>query len=488
MSSGEELFPTTGGDSVGVRRSLSEGDALGYPPGGIDPLERGLVAWYPLFERRGATAHDLAGDNNGTVNGATPAGGQGVMGMPAYSFDGVDDYVNTEYESNGLLQSEFAVSCWIHPNGWGEGGYGRILSNRAGNDNGIEVNVRQDHSGVRVMNLNGGQSADSAAVSLSEWHHVVAQRRDGNLELYTDTSVESAQLSNPILESANPFYIGNRASDTARAFNGRISAVRLYNRALSAEEVAALYERGAHSIEQATARPGVVREGGVARYSMDSEDVSADGTTLTDSWGVNDGTINGATPGAAGVGGTEAFSFDSVDDIVNIGTTDYHIAGKDDFTLTVWLKWDGTDTQACGVYQSDPARDSSPGNPPYGLVIQDTDQHLRGHIQQASNDSVGVVGPPPPVGEWLFCAFLRDSANNELRLYYDAAQTAVTGWGGNIYDEPEDAAIGAWKPHKGRFFAGELDEVRLYDRALSDRELWRLYTSSPHYSEVTAHR
>ena len=81
----------------------SDTDEDGFPDGleysaGSDlnnsastPLNHGLVAWYPFD----GNASDMSGNgNNGTVYGATLSTDRHGQANKAYSFDGVDDWVD----------------------------------------------------------------------------------------------------------------------------------------------------------------------------------------------------------------------------------------------------------------------------------------------------------------------------------------------------------------------------------------------------------
>ena len=72
----------------------------------------GLVGWWPF----NGNANDESGNgNNGTVNGATLTTDRFGVLNKAYSFDGVDDYVNVN-NSSTLNPSQLSINCWILAN------------------------------------------------------------------------------------------------------------------------------------------------------------------------------------------------------------------------------------------------------------------------------------------------------------------------------------------------------------------------------------
>jgi hypothetical protein len=72
----------------------------------------GLVGWWPFT----GNANDLSGFNNhGTVNGATLTTDRFGVANRAYSFDGVNDYIDYQSGSNSLLNvlGNFSVTFWL---------------------------------------------------------------------------------------------------------------------------------------------------------------------------------------------------------------------------------------------------------------------------------------------------------------------------------------------------------------------------------------
>ena len=68
----------------------------------------GLVGWWPF----NGNANDESGNgNNGTVNGATLTADRFGVADKAYSFDGVDDYIQAP---NYALSGSITFTCWVN--------------------------------------------------------------------------------------------------------------------------------------------------------------------------------------------------------------------------------------------------------------------------------------------------------------------------------------------------------------------------------------
>jgi tetratricopeptide (TPR) repeat protein len=80
-------------------------------------------------------------------------------------------------------------------------------------------------------------------VNDQKWHHVVGVCDVVQMYLYVDGRQDSSvKVARPIRINDEPVYIGENAEQPGRCWNGWIDDVRIYNRALSAEEIARLYE------------------------------------------------------------------------------------------------------------------------------------------------------------------------------------------------------------------------------------------------------
>ena len=75
----------------------------------------------------------------------------------------------------------------------------------------------------------------------AEWHHVAGVSKDGTNSLYIDGVKQAATSTKPFDESGDYAFIGKQYSTTNdRYWNGTIDDVRIYQRALSPEEMAGL--------------------------------------------------------------------------------------------------------------------------------------------------------------------------------------------------------------------------------------------------------
>ena len=218
-------------------------------PGAAAAPTAGLIAYWKLDENSGATTADSSGNGHtGTLtNGPTWTAGQVNAGV---SFDGVNDQV----VNNGIadVTNNFTISFWAQPtatheiDGESTAGFGGTAGQRYAlwplwYDNG--------HTGAGVSVGSNGVSVYEHAAnympaplvysgSLNGWTHVTVVYENKQPKLYINGSLVSTGLTSPMsFVHINPFELGG---DVYGYYAGKLDDIRVYNRALSAAEVATL--------------------------------------------------------------------------------------------------------------------------------------------------------------------------------------------------------------------------------------------------------
>ena len=202
-------------------------------------ITAGLIHHWTFDEGGGTTAADSVGGFTGTlVNG--PVWTAGHSGNALF-FDGSNDYVNAGAAALGVT-NEITVSAWVKATGTLGGWSYQGIVTRGAYVYPFALQ-REGTAGLRTVVRTNNTSYLSAANSLTAnaWHHVALTYRPGERKLYVDgTLVASNAPSGTALTGADAgeiLTIGSLPGGTG-TFNGSIDDVRIYNRALSAAEVA----------------------------------------------------------------------------------------------------------------------------------------------------------------------------------------------------------------------------------------------------------
>lgn len=231
-------------------------DALGdmidlENPVADDSLNDGLVAWYMALPGLdgGSKLYDLRGLNPGTLTNmafpGTATSGWGSTTRPGgwgeVRFDGSDDWVNCGPVSSSL-GGEFTVSFWAKWNATNN--YYFPVTKTVGtgaSTNGFEF--RNEANTQLSLVGKGGNVIWSGhgVVTAGQWLFVCGTFDGTTSRLYADgRQVASGVLSLGYDSTSTDVQIGTRG-DFYTYFLGAIDDARVYNRALSAAEVAALY-------------------------------------------------------------------------------------------------------------------------------------------------------------------------------------------------------------------------------------------------------
>jgi len=203
------------------------------------------VLYLPFDHDDGSYARDRSGyDNHGTIYGATLATGK--IGM-ARLFDGVDDRVVVAHDPS-LNPTRITVAGWIYPLTVTGKQYGIVSKGFWGVvDKAWEVLLY--YSRVRLSIYTTAEvSADSPTVSANRWSYF-ACTYDGSQQISYLNGVPGtpAAQSGDIATNTRDVKLGEHYWGTGDpySFYGYIDEVRVYDRALSAAEIARLmYLRG----------------------------------------------------------------------------------------------------------------------------------------------------------------------------------------------------------------------------------------------------
>jgi trimeric autotransporter adhesin len=222
---------------------LSTSILVGQPSTGeAQPfLGNGLIAYYPFD----GNANDAVGTNHGAVVGATLVADRLGNQNSAYSFDGTT-YIQCPDAGLPSGSSARSVSLWIRIAAFGgityPFGYGAGVASSAFYTCVDEVNSGGPY--IEVGMAGGGDLPRWHGPTTNVWYHVVVTYSNSLASLYINggNPVQASRTYATALTGA--FYIGGNFQAPAGppTFFGAIDDVRVYNRALSAQEIAQLYQ------------------------------------------------------------------------------------------------------------------------------------------------------------------------------------------------------------------------------------------------------
>ncbi|WEL19808.1 LamG-like jellyroll fold domain-containing protein [Candidatus Nanohalococcus occultus] len=450
---------------------------------------RGAVLDMRFNRNGGDKAYDHSGEGNtGIFQPDETVGPQRVDGVigKALEFDGFDDRVEPGLDSVGDKPARLTVSAWYKT----EGNYNddSLVSDEiTAPDEGF--GLRPDSFRVGRGNGNGYVEASGSLIS-GGWTHVVGTYDNSTVKFYQDGELlDQTSFAGPYFKSSRQLVVGYNAWRNSGTFDqdygwkGEIDEVKIYPYAASNAQVKQLYRKGESNIGSSTESASTgLQEGLVLDQSFDrvetcgnSDTVSCpsgtDGKVAVDESGeANHGElVNGPeVKGSENCKSGKCLGFDGSDDSLDIPNDEVlNFTNSDNFTYSTWIKREdatsgvmikGHTTYSSGfdLYAGDirfGARDGS-GT---GLVVQTSIDKKWHHV-------VGVFNAPA----------------KEAKLYVD----------GRLADTDSKADLNDFSTTRGLKLGGSyrisgastfgkvsLDQAKIHDRALSETEVWNLYTN-----------
>jgi hypothetical protein len=225
----------------------------------------GLIGYWSFNEGTSTQAGDFSGSNQqgflgGMANPATPISGWGSGWLGSgLNFDGTNDYVGVNAMPSTNALSQLTISGWVKrkPATPTRGG---VFVKQTNVNNWLALQFFSV-SQINVIVSNGSLaygSINATAAEITGWHHytmVFDGTQTGNanrLKLYIDGVSRTLSFPGASIPATTPTIAGagflgyDQQNNTF--LNGSMDEVRMYNRALSATEVANLYQTGAQTL------------------------------------------------------------------------------------------------------------------------------------------------------------------------------------------------------------------------------------------------
>ncbi|RJQ38959.1 DUF2341 domain-containing protein [Candidatus Microgenomates bacterium] len=461
---------------------------------GTEEVKKGPVLNWHFDDGVGTTAQDSSPNNlDGTLNNTPTWQTEDlcISGKCLY-FSGTAD-MNVSKADDALLDfstGSFSVGTWVKRNG-ASSANNVILTKSTANIGATYTGYKlyMDASGDLCFDTQDGTNAvDTACTSAvdfddNQWHYVTGVKNGTtSLTLYVDgksRATDASIASNTTLSNASTFYVGVDSDGTTTEWLGFIDEVKVYDFALSANEVKANFaSRG--SVKGVSAQMGGADQNylsnGLAAYwkmdeaSGDRTDYSGNGLTLTDN--------NTVTANSGKFGSSALFTRASSEWLSNSSIT----FGNTDWTVSGWVKLTDKTT-----YQSLISKMYYSGTWYYEWEFDynnSTDRFVFTPYRQSDGASMTAVNADnfgsPTAGTWYFVTFWYQSSNRQIGIQVNngVANTATVS-------DPLSSTIAPFNigrrglPGTNLYTNGQFDEVRVYKRILSHKEISDLYNFAP---------
>jgi hypothetical protein len=228
-----------GGQTAGSMNLNADGqkmflNAVKYmlPVKPVDPGTDNLVAYYPLD----GDVLDASGNGlDGTIMG-DPNFVEGIIGM-GLKLDGVDDYVDCGNNPLFDFTEQITLATWVNVNDFGNGQNDPWVNK---GDHSWCIKGHRTGYAIEFFVYEGTWNWISAEVGdlNNQWHHVAGTFDGTQLKIYVDSAeVATKDYVGGIATSVHNVAIGTNTEAAGRFSEGILDEVRIYNKALSAEEI-----------------------------------------------------------------------------------------------------------------------------------------------------------------------------------------------------------------------------------------------------------
>ena len=210
-------------------------------------LNNGLTAHY-LFD---GNADDASSNGyHGVVHGATLVPNRFGVPDSAYSFDGVNDYINIVPGPGFTGARQFTISTWLKSDSKSGKGCSRIVE--IGNNNN-RINlilgtvctnlIGKFYGWITINGQNYAATIGENDINYNDdqWHFVVFAYNGSRTELYVDAQLAATSAFSEAITSPATVLVGQYSGNQDSAFGGIIDDIRIYNRALAEYEIKELF-------------------------------------------------------------------------------------------------------------------------------------------------------------------------------------------------------------------------------------------------------
>ncbi len=190
--------------------------------------------------------------------------------------------------------------------------------------------------------------------------------------------------------------------------------------------------------------------------------LKADGTALDASGNGNDGTLVNGTGYASGILG-QAFSFDGSNDYVTVAA-DPALESTDLFSIAMWVR---TPTVGGLKLLADSSHGSSNGNNGWALQLNNIGQ---ASFAYGNGSQFPEVNATTQIDDNIFRHLAATYDGSNLKIYVDGQLEGTTAYSGTPSATGATIRLGRHFS-LNRQFLGQMDDIRIYNNALTQSEI-----------------
>ncbi len=423
----------------------------------------GLVAHYTFS----GNANDVSGNgNNGVIHGATLVADQFGNVNNAYLFNGSSDYI--DIPAGSFLLNNYTYSICIKPTANPPSSNIRAFldfGNSTADQHVAIANTIPYPLGFGFLSYYSTVNTADLAIAgslppLNTYYHIVATRSNSYLKLYVNGIIVDSVIAHGAPNygtGAKQGRIGCRVGNS-QFFQGVIDDVAIYNRVLTDAEIQSY---------SCTASPN---SGLVGCYPLDNNANDYSGNNYN-------GTAHGLTPTTDRFGNANsAYHFSGSSSYVGLPTTGYLL---NEYSYSLWCRPTNLPPLSGGAYCL------------MAIGNNVADQHIlvnntpipyvgfgAGTYNSSGTGNACYNGTLPTINQWYHVVMTRN--NTTMKLYVNGVLGCSVNYSNanaGYLNLPAVATIGSRLDAFTQLFQGDIDDVRIYNRVLTQSEIQNMPAS-----------
>lgn len=439
---------------------------------GYTPYFNGSMDQIRLFNKtltssEVTTLYNEIGERNGTsTNVDFGVGGKSLYGA---RFNGSSSKITVEDSSAnafGFANMTGSISTWVNPTV-----LGTAMGIAAKRDQGSPGNrqwILRKYSDNKIQfyayqsDGNSQSLTSTSTIPLNTWTHVVVTITTSEMKIYLNGVLDKTAATSytSIQNDGADLTIGTQgANSSSNYWNGLIDQVRIFDKAISAAEVSKLYGNGAGEIacaDTSTTDNIALPITNTAYYKLDNN--SKDSARSTGKF--NEGAIfNGSSSKIA---------------LPSLGSG---FTGSSSRSVSAWVKITSTPSGSIAIFNSGSAATLQS----FGYFIGTSRQVIISYYNRNWETSETIS-----LDTWNHILFtynggaVETSSNSKIYINGTLATLGSTTGSatGSINTPDTNHSIGVYSPTNSLYFNGSIDQVRIYDVALSSTDVSNLYAET----------
>lgn len=442
------------------------------------------VAYWKLDDGTGTTAKDSSVNQlNGTITGATWQTEDLCVSGKCLKFDGTDDYVDAGTNTAIEPTTALSIASWVKRTGSLED-FSAIFSSRKDSSNqGGYLFTGTSSNKIRFYIWKGSwaYAESDSAINLDQWYHVQGVWDGSTVKLYINgllqqTTGSAASITYPTT-ATNNHYVGWYNDTASKNWVGFLDDVKIYNYARTPSQILADYAARSNGASRgatlsSSSSLSSLSNGLVGYWKMDEASWNGtSGEVLDASGNENNGVRVGNATTAAGKFGNGG-TFDGTGDYTSV--SDSAVFNAANLTYSGWVKFDNITSDA---YNALIAK--------HGQMIfylPGSSNNFAFYVYGSGGTNCETVNAYSSSnftnGTWYHFAATYNGKNK--KIFVNGSEVASSACSLSGYtDNANSLTFGGVNFDSVYDLDGTIDELRIYNRALSPAEVRQLYNFAP---------